>query len=109
MQYITLYSQRQNAKMRRNEETPLHQNSPVITAHKTILLIVMQLKEKMQTSPAPSSIERKVALITGVAGQDGSYLAELLLEKGYAVRFIHCFCFTKSYPLLNHTLTAPPT
>jgi GDPmannose 4,6-dehydratase len=25
------------------------------------------------------------ALITGVAGQDGSYLAELLLEKGYAV------------------------
>ena len=27
----------------------------------------------------------KVALITGVAGQDGSYLAELLLEKGYMV------------------------
>lgn len=29
--------------------------------------------------------ERKVALITGVTGQDGSYLAELLLEKGYDV------------------------
>lgn len=28
---------------------------------------------------------RKVALITGVTGQDGSYLAELLLEKGYEV------------------------
>jgi GDPmannose 4,6-dehydratase len=28
---------------------------------------------------------QKTALITGVAGQDGSYLAELLLEKGYAV------------------------
>ncbi len=27
----------------------------------------------------------KVALITGVTGQDGSYLAELLLEKGYKV------------------------
>jgi GDPmannose 4,6-dehydratase len=27
----------------------------------------------------------KVALITGVTGQDGSYLAELLLEKGYMV------------------------
>lgn len=27
----------------------------------------------------------KVALITGIAGQDGSYLAELLLEKGYEV------------------------
>jgi GDPmannose 4,6-dehydratase len=28
---------------------------------------------------------RKVALITGVTGQDGSYLAELLLSKGYEV------------------------
>ncbi len=27
----------------------------------------------------------KVAFITGITGQDGSYLAELLLEKGYAV------------------------
>jgi len=27
----------------------------------------------------------KVALITGITGQDGSYLAELLLEKGYIV------------------------
>jgi len=29
--------------------------------------------------------ERKVALITGITGQDGAYLAELLLEKGYIV------------------------
>lgn len=29
--------------------------------------------------------KRKVALITGVTGQDGSYLAELLLSKGYDV------------------------
>jgi GDPmannose 4,6-dehydratase len=29
--------------------------------------------------------KKKVALITGVTGQDGSYLAELLLEKGYEV------------------------
>ena len=27
----------------------------------------------------------KIALITGVTGQDGSYLAEFLLEKGYEV------------------------
>jgi len=32
--------------------------------------------------------ERKVALITGITGQDGSYLAELLLEKGYNVHGI---------------------
>lgn len=31
------------------------------------------------------SFEQKIALITGVTGQDGSYLAELLLEKGYEV------------------------
>ena len=30
----------------------------------------------------------KVALITGVTGQDGSYLAELLLSKGYEVHGI---------------------
>src|SRR5689334_19024543 len=30
----------------------------------------------------------KVALITGITGQDGSYLAEYLLEKGYSVHGI---------------------
>jgi len=32
--------------------------------------------------------ERKVALITGITGQDGSYLAEFLLAKGYTVHGI---------------------
>jgi GDPmannose 4,6-dehydratase len=32
--------------------------------------------------------QKKVALITGVTGQDGSYLAEFLLEKGYIVHGI---------------------
>ena len=31
------------------------------------------------------SSDRKVALVTGITGQDGSYLTELLLEKGYTV------------------------
>jgi len=30
-------------------------------------------------------MSEKVALITGITGQDGSYLAELLLDKGYVV------------------------
>ena len=34
------------------------------------------------------TIKRKVALITGITGQDGSYLAEFLLEKGYIVHGI---------------------
>ncbi|MBL7059071.1 GDP-mannose 4,6-dehydratase [Candidatus Pacearchaeota archaeon] len=33
-------------------------------------------------------MDQKVALITGIGGQDGSYLAEFLLEKGYKVRGI---------------------
>ncbi|MFP5259648.1 MAG: GDP-mannose 4,6-dehydratase [Acidobacteriota bacterium] len=33
-------------------------------------------------------MNRKVALITGVTGQDGAYLAELLLKKGYEVHGI---------------------
>ncbi len=33
-------------------------------------------------------MSKKVALITGITGQDGSYLAELLLEKGYEVHGI---------------------
>jgi GDPmannose 4,6-dehydratase len=38
----------------------------------------------------PSSLTNssKTALITGITGQDGSYLAELLLEKGYVVHGI---------------------
>src|SRR6187200_957476 len=37
---------------------------------------------------ARTSAVRKKALITGITGQDGSYLAELLLEKGYEVHGI---------------------
>lgn len=33
-------------------------------------------------------MQKKVALVTGVTGQDGAYLAELLLDKGYVVHGI---------------------
>src|SRR5450756_1408548 len=42
----------------------------------------------MTKSTAPSSQRPKVALITGITGQDGAYLAELLLKKGYVVHGI---------------------
>ena len=32
--------------------------------------------------------QTKTALITGITGQDGSYLAELLIDKGYEVHGI---------------------
>ena len=34
------------------------------------------------------SNNNKIALITGITGQDGSYLAELLISKGYIVHGI---------------------
>ena len=33
-------------------------------------------------------MKNKVALITGITGQDGAYLADLLLSKGYEVHGI---------------------
>ena len=39
----------------------------------------------MTKSTSPNSQRPKVALITGITGQDGAYLAELLLKKGYVV------------------------
>jgi len=33
-------------------------------------------------------VNNKVALITGITGQDGAYLAEFLLDKGYEVHGI---------------------
>ena len=35
-----------------------------------------------------NNTKRKIALITGVTGQDGAYLAEFLIEKGYEVHGI---------------------
>ena len=50
-------------------------------------------KNILNTSKDKSFFERgikhmKKALITGITGQDGSYLAEFLLEKGYEVHGI---------------------
>ena len=44
----------------------------------------------------------KRALITGVTGQDGSYLAELLLEKGYEVHGMVRRSSTESFERIAH-------
>jgi len=44
----------------------------------------------------------KKALITGVTGQDGSYLAELLLEKGYKVYALRRRTSTQNYENVEH-------
>ncbi|MBN2057314.1 MAG: GDP-mannose 4,6-dehydratase [Candidatus Saganbacteria bacterium] len=44
------------------------------------------------------------ALITGITGQDGSYLAELLLSKGYEVFGMVRRSSTESYERINHII-----
>ncbi|HIK37762.1 MAG: GDP-mannose 4,6-dehydratase [Geminocystis sp.] len=51
--------------------------------------------------------KRKVALITGVTGQDGSYLSELLLEKGYEVHGIIRRCSTFNTDRIDHIYQDP--
>ena len=46
------------------------------------------MSEFNSTSATGAETGPKRALITGITGQDGSYLAELLLEKGYEVHGI---------------------
>lgn len=49
----------------------------------------------------------KTALITGITGQDGSYLAELLLSKGYAVHGIVRRSSTFSTARIDHLFDNP--
>lgn len=49
----------------------------------------------------------KVALITGITGQTGSYLAELLLEKGYIVHGIIRRCSTFNTDRIDHLYQDP--
>jgi GDPmannose 4,6-dehydratase len=44
----------------------------------------------------------RTALITGITGQDGSYLAELLLEKGYSVHGMVRRCSSSSIERIAH-------
>ena len=49
----------------------------------------------------------KVALITGITGQDGSYLAELLLEKGYTVHGLKRRSSSFNTQRIDHIYQAP--
>ncbi len=46
----------------------------------------------------------KVALITGISGQDGSYLADFLLDKGYKVHGLRRYSSTNPIKNLRHIL-----
>ncbi len=49
----------------------------------------------------------KTAIITGVTGQDGSYLAELLLQKGYGVVGLYRRSSTNSFERIQSIKNHP--
>ncbi|XP_030831674.1 GDP-mannose 4,6 dehydratase [Strongylocentrotus purpuratus] len=62
----------------------------------------------MATNGSPSN-DRKVALITGITGQDGSYLAEFLIDKGYTVHGIMRRASTFNTGRIQHLYKDPKT
>ncbi len=52
-------------------------------------------------------MKSKVALITGITGQDGSYLAEFLLDKGYKVHGIKRRSSSFNTDRINHIIKQP--
>jgi GDPmannose 4,6-dehydratase len=63
----------------------------------------------MAGQPCWPQVMSKKALITGITGQDGSYLAELLLSKGYEVHGIIRRASTFNTSRLEHLYTDPHT
>lgn len=61
------------------------------------------------SSVVTNAIDRKVALITGITGQDGSYLAEFLLDKGYEVHGIIRRASTFNTSRIEHLYADPKT
>ena len=49
----------------------------------------------------------KAALITGITGQDGSYLAEFLLKKDYSVYGLARYCSERKHERIEHLKTHP--
>ncbi len=62
-------------------------------------------KKRPKAKPgAPARQPRRTALVTGITGQDGSYLAELLLAKGYEVVGVVRRTSHDSYERIGHLL-----
>src|SRR6266516_3270124 len=62
-------------------------------------------KKRPKPKPGPRSGQpRRTALITGITGQDGSYLAELLLAQGYEVVGVVRRTSHDSYERIGHLL-----
>jgi len=78
--------------------------------HYSIYAEAIWIKMTEATSAATPNalpLAQKIALITGITGQDGSYLAEFLLEKGYKVYGIMRRCSTFNTRRIDHIFDHP--
>ena len=71
--------------------------------HRCCVVSARRSKASMPSSITPT----KTALITGITDQDGSYLAELLLEKGYEVHWIKRRASSFNTPRIDHLYQDP--
>ena len=71
--------------MRRNDKNRQTMPVALTRGNKQTSYIIDTLEYKTIKTYKLIFMERKVALITGITGQDGSFLAEFLLDKGYDV------------------------
>ena len=65
------------------------------------------IQPQVPAATAPTATAARRALMTGVTGQDGSYLAELLLEKGYEVHGVIRRSSTFNTGRLDHLYEDP--
>lgn len=63
--------------------------------------MIFKLDEKV-INKLKTRMSMKTAIITGITGQDGSYLAELLLEKGYKVVGVYRRSSTETFERIRH-------
>src|SRR4030081_2602284 len=68
-----------------------------------------RLNEAVWPTPRLSPEMPKTAVITGITGQDGSYLAELLLSKGYELHGVVRRSSTMNRGRIDHLQHANPS
>src|SRR5262249_23648672 len=64
--------------------------------------VVRCLKLRRRKGNGPRTTDMKKAIITGITGQDGSYLADLLLEKDYQVHGVVRRASTENFERIAH-------
>ena len=75
---------------------------PEIELDQTLLDTLDWWRDRITASEVTRMSEQRRALITGITGQDGSYLADLLLEKGYDVHGMVRRASTETFQRLQH-------